>query len=155
MPVKAITFDAYGTLLRNEHLLLIPQRIVADHGLSVSVDDIWHVWMPLYLEATQLTPFCTLRDMQGHVLARVLRHFDVRADTVPYVGLFFEATTQVELYPEVRNVLHALGSVRAAILSNADRKHLAAWHFTVPVAFILISETVRAFSHIGLCSKQW
>lgn len=145
MPVKAMTFDAYGTLLRNEHLLLIPQRIVADHGLSVSSDDVWHVWLNLYLEATQRTPFRTLRDIQGHVLPRVLRHFDVHADAVPYVELFFAATTQVELYPEVRNVLHALNGIRSAIVSNADREHIAAWNFTLPVEFILISETVRAY----------
>lgn len=145
MSVKAITFDAYGTLLQNENLLLIPQRIVADHGLSVSVDDIWQVWMNLYLEATQLTPFCTLRDMQRHVLPRVLRHFDVRADAIPYVELFFEVTTKVVLYPEVLHVLYALNGMPCAIVSNADREHLAAWHFTLPVAFILISETVRAY----------
>ena len=57
MPIKAITLDAYGTLLRNEDLMLIPQRIVADHRLSVSVDDVWRMWMALYFEATQLTHF--------------------------------------------------------------------------------------------------
>ena len=145
MPVKAMTFDAYGTLLRNENLMLIPQRIVADHGLSVSSDDVWHVWINLYYEATQLTPFRTLRDIQGHVLPRVLRHFDVRADAVPYVDLFFAATTRVTLYPEVRHVLHALDGIRSAIVSNADHEHLAAWHFTLPLEFILISETVRAY----------
>jgi len=29
MPVKAVIFDAYGTLLRHEDLMLIPRRIVA------------------------------------------------------------------------------------------------------------------------------
>lgn len=145
MPVKAITFDAYGTLLRNEHFMLLPQRIVADHGLSVSSDDVWHVWINLYYEATQLAPFRTLRDIQGHVLPRVLRHFDVRADAVPYVDLFFKVTTQVALYPEVRSVLHALDDIRCAIVSNADREHLAAWNFALPMEFILISETVRAY----------
>jgi len=36
MPVEAMPCDAYGTLLRNEHGRLIPQRLVADHGWSVS-----------------------------------------------------------------------------------------------------------------------
>jgi len=31
---KAVIFDAYGTLLRNDDLALIPKQIVADHGLS-------------------------------------------------------------------------------------------------------------------------
>jgi len=43
MPVKALIFDAYGTLRQNEDLRLIPRRIVADHGLSVPIDDVWRV----------------------------------------------------------------------------------------------------------------
>jgi len=145
MPVKAVIFDAYGTLLRNEDLTLIPRRIVADHGLSVRIDDVWRVWIDLYSEATQLPPFRTLREIQGQILPRVLRRFGVGADAAPYVDLFFQVTTKVELYPETLEVLSALGHVRSAIVSNADHEHLAAWNFTLPVEFVLISETVRAY----------
>ena len=145
MPVKAVIFDAYGTLLRNEDLMLIPRRIVADHGLSVRIDDIWRVWIDLYSEATQLPPFRTLREIQGQILPRVLRRFGVGADAAPYVDLFFQVTTKVELYPETLDVLNAPGHVRSAVVSNADHEHLAAWNFTLPVEFILISETVRAY----------
>ena len=145
VPIKAITLDAYGTLLRNESLMLIPQRIVADHRLSVSIDDVWRMWMVLYFEATQLTPFRTLRVIQDTILSRVLRSFDVRAPAAPYVELFFELTTKAELYPEALSVLNALGGIPAAVVSNADHEHVAAWNFTLPVRFILISETVRAY----------
>jgi len=144
MPVKAMTFDAYGTLLRNESLRLIPQRIVADHRLSVSIGDVWDAWITLYFEATQLTPFRTLRDIQNSILSQLLHRLEVHADAVPYVDLFFELTTKVELYPEVLTVLNALGGRRAAIVSNADHEHIAAWNFTLPVEFILVSEAVRA-----------
>lgn len=40
MPLRAVTFDAYGTLLRNEDLTQIPRRIVADHGLAVPIEDV-------------------------------------------------------------------------------------------------------------------
>jgi len=146
MPVEAVTFDAYGTLLRNEDLMLVPRGIVADHGLSVRiVDDVWRLWIDLYHEATQLPPFRTLREIQGQVLRRVLRQFDVGADAAPYVDLFFQVTTKVEFYPETLEVLSSLGHVRSAIVSNADHEHLAAWNFTLPVQFILISEAVRAY----------
>jgi 2-haloacid dehalogenase len=145
MPIKAITLDAYGTLLQNENLMLIPQRIVADHRLSVSIDDVWRMWMSLYFEATQLTPFRTLRVIQETILSRVLRSFDVRGAAGPYVDLFFELTTQVELYPEALSVLNALDDIPSAIVSNADHEHVAAWTFTLPVRFILISETVQAY----------
>ncbi len=144
-PVKAVTFDAYGTILRNEGLMLIPRRIADDHGLSVAIDDVYRFWIELYHEATQRPPFRTLREIQGQVLSRVLERFDVRGDAAPYVDLFFQVTTKVELYPETLAVLNALGGVRAAIISNADHEHLAAWPPRLPVQFILISETVRAY----------
>ena len=145
MPIKALTLDAYGTLLRNEHLMLIPQRIVADHGLSVGIDDVWRTWMTLYFEATQRMPFRTLRVIQDTILSRVLRSFDVRAPAAPYVDLFFELTTKAELYPEALSVLGALAGIPSAVVSNADREHVTAWSFTLPVRFILISEPVRAY----------
>ena len=144
-PFKAVIFDAYGTLLRNDDLVLIPRQIVADHALSARIEDVWRAWSELYFEATQLVPFRTLREIEAHILPRVLRQFDVGADAAPYVELFFRVTTKVELYPETSEVLNALGPVRSAIVSNADHEHLAAWNFTLPVEFILISESVRAY----------
>jgi 2-haloalkanoic acid dehalogenase type II len=145
MSIKAITFDAYGTLVRNEKLILIPQRIVADHGLSASVDAVFRMWLDFYFEATQQTPFRTLRTIQETILARVLRAFDVPADAGPYVDLFFELTTQVELYPETLDVLSALAPLPSAVVSNADHEHIAAWTFTLPVHCIVISEAVQAY----------
>jgi 2-haloalkanoic acid dehalogenase type II len=145
MAVKAVLFDAYGTLLRNEDLLLIPSRIVADHGLSLPVEDVYRFWIDRYHEATQASPFRTLRELQREVFAHVLRAFDRDGDATPYVDLFFELTTTVELYPETLDVLRALADRRCAIVSNADHEHLAAWTFTLPVQFILISEAVRAY----------
>ena len=75
MLVKAVMFDAYGTLLRNEDMMLIPRRIAADHGLSVGIDDIWRAWGDLYFEATQLPPFRTLREIQEGILLSMLRRF--------------------------------------------------------------------------------
>ena len=142
---KAVIFDAYGTLLRNDDLALIPKQIVADHGLSAPVDDVWRAWSELYFEATQIVPFRTLREIETHNLTRVLRQFAVGADAAKYVELFFQVTTKIELYPETREVLSTLAPVRSAIVSNADQEHVAAWDFTLPVEFILISETVRAY----------
>ena len=145
MTIRAVIFDAYGTLLRNEDMMMIPRRIVADHGLRVDVDDVWRMWGELYFEATQQSPFRTLREIQGEILPRVLRAFSVRGDAALYVEMFFQVTTKVELYPEALPVLNALTAVQAGIVSNADHEHVAAWNFTLPVEFTLISETVRAY----------
>src|SRR5438128_4513392 len=142
---KAVIFDAYGTLLRNDDLMLVPRQMVADHGLSARIDEVWRAWSDLYFEATQLGPFRTLREIEAQILPRVLRRFDVTADAAPYVELFSQVTTTIELYPETLHVLNALGHVRTAILSNADHEHVAAWNVTLPVDFILISEAVRAY----------
>jgi len=80
MAIKAVTFDAYGTLLRNEDLMLVPRRIVADHGLSVRIDDVLQRWIDLYFEATQQLPFQTLREIEGQILpGAVHRHLRGRA----------------------------------------------------------------------------
>ena len=145
MTFKAVIFDAYGTLLRNEGHWAIPQRIVADHALAASVDEVFNAWLDLYSEAIQQPTFRTLRVIHTDVLQRLLRQYRIDADARPYVDLFFEVTTTVELYPDARAVLTALAPVRAAIVSNADHEHLAAWRVTLPVEFILISEAVRAY----------
>jgi 2-haloalkanoic acid dehalogenase type II len=145
MPVKAVVFDAYGTLIRNEGLREIPQRIVADHGLSARAEDVFEAWIDRYSEATQRPPFRTLREIQREILGQVLLAFGADAHATPYVELFFEATTNVELYPEVPEVLRALAGVRTAVVSNADQEHLAAWSFSLPVEFIVISEGIRAY----------
>ncbi len=72
-----------------------------------------------------------LREIQGQILPHVLRRFGVGADAAPYVDLFFQVTTQVELYPETLAVLNALGHIRSAVVSDADHEHLAAWNFTL------------------------
>jgi len=154
MAIKAVTFDAYGTLLRNEGLDLIPQRIVADHGLSVPADEVLRFWIDRYHEGTQQSPFRTLREIQRDAFERVLQEFGAVGDPAPYVEMFFQVTTQVELYPETLSVLNALGDVRSAVISNADHEHLTAWHFTLPVEFILISETVQAYKPHGLMFQR-
>ena len=145
MAIRAITFDAYGTLIKNEGLLAVPERIVADHGLTVGVDAVLKRWIAGYAEGIRRTPFRTLRLIQEAALTEVLRELAVRADALPYVELFFRVTTEVELYPEVLPVLEALRAIPAAVVSNADHEHLAAWRFTLPVQFILISEAVQAY----------
>jgi 2-haloalkanoic acid dehalogenase type II len=145
MVVKAVSFDAYGTLLRNEDLMLIPRRIVADHELSVRIEDVYRLWIDLYYEETQRSPFRTLRDLQGQVFSRVLRHFAVDAEAAPYVDLFFQVTTKVALYPEALDILNAVRHIPSAIVSNADHEHVAAWNFTLPIQFIVVSEAVRAY----------
>lgn len=144
-PIKAVIFDAYGTLVRNDDLRLIPRQIVADHRVSAPVDDVLQRWIDLYCEATQQAQFRTLREIEREILRSLLRELGVDADESPYVDLFFQVTTKVDLYPEAAEVLRMLPPMRSAVLSNADHEHLAAWAFTLPVEFVLISEAVRAY----------
>src|SRR5205085_3365471 len=102
-------------------------------------------WVARYSDAIQRPPFRTLREIECEILGQMLRDLGLDADAMPYVDLFFEATTKVELYPEVPEVLRTLGAVRTAIVSNADHEHLAAWSFTLPVEFVVISESIRAY----------
>jgi len=143
--IKAVTLDAYGTLLQDQDLTLIPRRIVADHRLSVSADEVLRTWIDLYHEATQQTPFRTLRAIQAEILGRVLRQLGVPAAATPYVEQYFEITTRVTPYPETLPTLRALAAMPTAIVSNADAEHTAAWTFDWPVRHVVISEAVQAY----------
>ena len=116
--------------------------------------DVWRAWTELYFEATQVVPFRTLREIESQILPRLLSRFEVGADAAPYVDLFFQVTTRIELYPETREVLDSLAPIRSAIVSNADHEHVAAWDFTLPVEFILISEAVGAYKPHRLVFEQ-
>ena len=144
-PVTAVTFDAYGTLIDDRGIAAVAARMVADHRLPCSADELCALWVDGYYEATQLRPFRTLREIHAQILPGVLRRFDVTCDVDGYVDLFFEAMTSIELYPETMSVLRALRHVRSAIVSNADHEHLAAWSSLFPVEFILISEAVETY----------
>lgn len=151
MPVKAVMFDAYGTLLRNEDMMLIPRRIWPIMGCR---------WASTTsggrgaISTSRRRSCRTLREIQEQILLSVLRQFGGGGDAAPYVDLFFQVTTKAELYPEVLTVLNALGPVRSAIVSNADQEHLAAWNVRLPVEFILISEAVRAYKPHRLVFQQ-
>ena len=82
------------------------------------------------------------------------------------MDLFFHVTTKVDLYPDVfLPAMNALGNLRAAIVSNADHEHVAAWPFDLPVQFILVSEGAgcykpdpgifaRAVDRLGLAPSE-
>ena len=145
MRIEAVTLDAYGTLVRNESLRAIPERIVADYGLAVAVDEVWRRWTDLYFEATQTSPFRTLREIACDILGRVLRAYGVAADPAPHVEHYLAVTTRVELYPGVPAALAALDGVPSGVVSNADHEQHAAWTFALPVRFVLLSEAIRAY----------
>jgi 2-haloacid dehalogenase len=143
--IRAVTLDAYGTLLRNEGLGLIPRRIVADHGLPAGAEEVQQAWLDLYVEAILEPPFRTLRAIQEEVFPRLLRRFGAHADATPYVDLFFRLTLEAEPYPDAFQALAALGDIPAAIVSNADLEHAAAWRVPDGVPIVLVSEAVRAY----------
>ena len=149
MPIKAVTLDAYGTLVRNEDLRSIPRRIVADHQLAVDPDDVLRHWVdPLPRGRPGLSVPDAAADpgRQPRARAAAARH---RRRPAPYVDLYFDVTTRVELYPEVPAALAALGALPSAIVSNADHEHVASWRFELPVRFVLISEAVGAYKPGG------
>jgi 2-haloalkanoic acid dehalogenase type II len=113
--------------------------------LTVAVDEVWRAWSDLYFEAAQISPFRNLREIQREILQRLLRRYAVTSDATAYVDLFFQVTTNVVLYPDALPALDALRHLGTAIVSNADQEHLAAWKFTLPVRFVLISEVVQAY----------
>ena len=66
-PIRALTLDAYGTLLRNEALKLIHARIASDHGIAAPAEEVSRICTELYYAAARATPFRTLRHLEHDV----------------------------------------------------------------------------------------
>lgn len=118
MPVKAIVFDAYGTLYDVQTVSAVTDKAFPGFG-----DYITQVWRMKQLEYTWLRSMmgdyqdfwaCT-RDALSYTLGTIgltaeQKHFDEIA----------EAYNNLEPYPDAKEALRALDGYRLAILSNGS-----------------------------------
>ena len=119
--IRAITFDAFGTIIDTgrDALIRISDRIVRDRFLDVDAAGFLERW-DVHFFGIDHDPFLTLAEATEVSLARAFREFGVEADPGPYSDLLQREWLQARPYPEVAGVLEALEGVPRAVVSNAD-----------------------------------
>ena len=119
--IRAITFDAFGTIVDTgqDALIRISGRIVADHRLDVDAVRFLERW-DHYFFGIDHDPFLTIAEGTEASLARAFEELGVDADPEPYVEMLQREWLRAKAYPEVPAVLEALEGVPRAVVSNAD-----------------------------------
>jgi len=146
--IRAITFDAFGTIVDTgqDALIRISDRIVRDHGLEVTAAGFLERW-DRYFFGIDHDPFLTLAEATEVSLVRAFQEFEVEADSGPYVDLLQREWREARPYPEVSGVLEALDGMPRAVISNADdamlREILARARFEFDA--VVTSEACRSY----------
>jgi 2-haloacid dehalogenase len=118
MTIKAIVFDAYGTLYDVQSVARVTDAAFLGHG-----DFITQVWRIKQLEYTWLLSmmdrYADFWSVTKDALAYTLDTLNLQADPALF-GLIAEAYNNLEPYPDARTTLTALSAYRLAILSNGS-----------------------------------
>jgi 2-haloacid dehalogenase len=122
--VKALVFDAYGTLFDVHSVISLCNELFPDQGPALS-----QLWRAKQLEYTWLLSLMGRYEDFWETTAKALR-FGCRALKLPLAAdqqaRLMEAYLHLETYPEVNQALTALSDHPLAILSNGSPQMLAA-----------------------------
>jgi len=123
--VRAITFDAFGTVIDTgrDVLIHIARRVAEDHGRGLDPEAFLDTWDRFFFGA-DVEEFLSLAEVTEDSLAKAFAEHGIEADTRPYIDLLETEWLRAKAYPEVSGVLEALDGVPRAIVSNADDEFL-------------------------------
>ncbi len=123
--IRAVTFDAFGTLVDTgrEVLIQVAGAACADHRPGLDPAALLEVW-DRYFFGGETDTFLTLREVTTDALARAFADFGIQADPEPYIETLDALWLQAKAYPEVPAVLASLDGVPRAVVSNADHEFL-------------------------------
>ena len=120
MRPRAITFDAFGTLVHDglETIEETAALIARDHGLSGP--DFLERWQGRYFGLLSGEPFRTIVEANDLSLHETAGTFGVTADLRPYLDRMVYRWRAIPPYAETISVLRALRGLPMAVVSNAD-----------------------------------
>src|SRR3989441_6083960 len=123
--VRAITFDAFGTLIDTgrDVLIRIARSVCEDQRPSLDAEALLATW-DRHFFAAETAPFLTLAEITEDSLEKTFREYGIEATPEPYVDRLVALWRQAEPYAEVPRILDALDGVPRAVVSNADHEFL-------------------------------
>jgi 2-haloacid dehalogenase len=118
LPVKAVVFDAYGTLYDVQSVASVTEEAYPGYGEMIT-----QIWRIKQLEYTWLRSLMRRYEDFDTITGASLR-YTLRLLALPFDAALLDRITgkyrQLELYPEARTALEALRSFDLAILSNGS-----------------------------------
>ena len=123
--VRAITFDAFGTLIDTgrDVLIRIARSVCEDQRPSLDAEALLATW-DRHFFAAETAPFLTLAQITEDSLEKTFREYGIGATPAPYVDRLVALWRQAKAYAEVPRILDALDGVPRAVVSNADHEFL-------------------------------
>ncbi len=123
--VRAVTFDAFGTIVDTgrDVLIQVARRACAENRPSLDPETLLETWDRYFFGADTET-FHTLREVTTDALAMAFVDFGIDADPEPYIEILDRMWLRAKAYPEVLGVLASLDGVPRAVVSNADHEFL-------------------------------
>src|SRR3989454_10298778 len=118
--VRAITFDAFGTIIDTgrDVLIRIARAVCDDHRLALDPEALLATW-DRYFFGPEGDSFLTLEEITEGSLGKAFREHGVEGDPRPYVDDLVSVWREAGGYPEARAGLAAPGGIPRAVVSNA------------------------------------
>ena len=146
--VRAITFDAFGTIIDTgrDVLIGIAGQVCDDHRPGLEPEALLATW-DRYFFGAETETFLTLAEITEDSLAKAFMEYGIEADPTPYVDRLEALWRQARAYEEVPRVLAALDGVPRAVVSNADHEFLQAILARNGLRFdaVVTSESAQAY----------
>ena len=155
MTIRAVTLDAYGTLLDLDSQAEPAVRaIVAEQGIDLVPAEVARAWTESFFallhayDAEEPLPFRTIRELTAESLGEVLRRFRVAGDVERGVEVWFDHVRAASPYPEAPAAVEALAEkFRLAVVSDADDDFLipALERARLPIEIVVTSEAACCY----------
>src|SRR3989441_10305279 len=123
--VRAITFDAFGTLIDTgrDVLIRVARSVCDDQRPSLDAEALLAPW-DRHFFAAETAPFLKLAEITEDSLEKTFHEYGIEATPAPYVERLVALWRQAKPYAEVPRILDALDGVPRAVVSNADHEFL-------------------------------
>ena len=146
--IRAVTFDAFGTLIDTgrDVLIHVARAVCQDHRPGLAPEALLETW-DRYFFGAPCDEFQNLATTTEDSLEKALADHGIEADPGPYVEMLERMWSHAKAYPETARVLARMDGLPRAVVSNADDAFLKDILEKNALTFdhVVTSEGVRAY----------
>lgn len=146
--IRAVTFDAFGTLIDTgrDVLIHVARAVCQDHRSQLAPEKLLETW-DRYFFGAEYDEFQSIAVNTEDSLARAMADYGIEAEPHPYVEMLVKMWSHAKAYPEAQRVLAQTDGLARAVVSNADDAFLKDLLRKNGLKFdhVITSESVRAY----------